>query len=61
MIISCENFPGKIIHEVNFVHYEAFVADKKFVWVLQTATQQENNMHVAASLQDLSVNLRPDF
>lgn len=61
MRILCENFPKKIIHEVDFVHCEAFVADKKFVQVLDITIQQENNMHVAASLQDLYVNLRPDF
>lgn len=34
MIIFGENFRKKILCEVNFVHYEAFVADKNFVSAL---------------------------
>jgi len=39
----------------------AFVAEKKSWQVILTRAQQEFDIHVATSLDHLSVNLRPDF
>ena len=53
--------PKTPVHEEKFVQFEAFVAEKKFLPAILTATQQEIDILVATSLQHLSVNLRPDF
>jgi len=50
-----------LLNEEKFVQYEAFVAEKKSLQVILTATQQETDILVPTSLHHLSVNLRPDF
>ena len=50
-----------LMNEEKFVQFEAFVAEKRFLPVILTATQQETDMLVATPLDQLSVNLRPDF
>jgi len=50
-----------ILCEVFFVQKVAFVAEKKSWLGILTSTQQEIDIHVATSLDHLSVNLRPDF